>query len=41
MGKTLSAFINNIKSMVNLGIYVWGANGELLSSKKDPEGWIM
>ncbi len=34
------AFIEQLRSQVGTAIYVWGGNGEIVSSMTDPEGWI-
>lgn len=36
----VSEFIDLLRSQVNRGIYVWGANGEDLSAMTDPAAWI-
>lgn len=36
----VSEFIDLLRSQVNRGIYVWGANGENLSAMADPAAWI-
>lgn len=34
------AFIEQLRSQVGIAIYVWGGNGEIVSSMTDAEGWI-
>lgn len=34
------AFIETVRSQVNKGIYVWGGDGEIVSSMSDPIAWI-
>lgn len=36
----IEKFEELLRSQVNRGIYVWGANGENLSEMQDPEAWI-
>lgn len=35
-----AAFIEQLRSQVGNAIYVWGGNGEIVSSMADAEGWI-